>query len=128
MEINEDMINNLKSQISPEMIENFSKMMKEKSNVVETEQNNTTSQNTETHTGPDLNNIDMNMVLKMSKMLGNLNDKENPNSNLLNSLKPYLRESRKGKLDSYSALLNMSKMAGMTEIFKKKNSKDDIDG
>ena len=37
--------------------------------------------------------------------------KNDPRNNLLNSLKPYLRDNKKEKLDNYINLLNMSKIA-----------------
>ena len=46
------------------------------------------------------------------------NNKNDPRSNLLNSLKPYLRDNKKEKLDSYVNLLNMSKIA---EVLKNTN-------
>ena len=40
-----------------------------------------------------------------------MNMKNDPRNNLLNSLKPYLRDNKKEKLDNYINLLNMSKIA-----------------
>mgnify|MGYP003289418018 CR=1 FL=1 len=40
-----------------------------------------------------------------------MNKKDNPGSNLLHSLKPYLRDSRKSKLDQYANLLNITRIA-----------------
>ena len=39
-----------------------------------------------------------------------MNVKNDPRSNLLQSLKPYLNDSRKSKIDQYIQLLNMSKV------------------
>ena len=67
----------------------------------------------------DLNNIDMNTIMKISSAFGNMNQNKNdPRANLLNSLKPYLRDNKKEKLDSYVNLLNMSKIA---EVLKNTN-------
>ena len=41
------------------------------------------------------------------------NSKNDPRANLLNSLKPYLRDSKKSKLDNYMNLLNVSKIADL---------------
>jgi len=56
------------------------------------------------------NGIDMEMLLKMKAMIDKMNMQDDPRANLLRSLKPYLKDSRKEKLDQYVQLLNMSKM------------------
>ena len=56
-------------------------------------------------------NIDMNTVLKMRKIMENMNNsKNNPRANLLLSLKPYLRQSRKQKIDQYIQLFSMGEL------------------
>ena len=55
------------------------------------------------------NNIDMNTILKFKQIMDNINsNKDDPRSNLLLSLKPYLKQSRKDKVDQYIQLFNMS--------------------
>lgn len=138
MNIDENAMNNIKnmvdrgnisdaiSQISPEMIQNFSKMFAEQS------QNNTASQpstnnetsnqnsngntNSKSNEAFNLNGIDMNTIMKMSSAFGKMNTKNDPRANLLNSLKPYLRDNKKNKLDNYMNLLNVGKIA---ELMKK---------
>ena len=122
------------SQISPEMIESFSKMMnsnsvqsKDSSSNGSTYTNNTSnykgvnstgkSENTNNN-GFDFSNIDMNTLMKMQSVMKNMNNKNDPSYNLLNSLKPYLRESRQEKIDQYANLLNFSKIA---EAFNNSN-------
>ena len=56
-------------------------------------------------------NIDMNTIMKMKSIMDNMNNKNDPRANLLYSLKPYLRDSKKSKLDQYVNLLNISKIA-----------------
>ena len=123
------------SQISPEMIENFSKMMnsnsvqsKGDSSNVNTYKNNTSNyKSSDGSTNPespnsssfDFSNIDMNTLMKMQSVMKNMNNKNDPSYNLLNSLKPYLRESRQEKIDQYANLLNFSKIA---EAFNNSNS------
>ena len=53
--------------------------------------------------------IDMETILKMKTLMEQMNRRDTPDSNLLASLKPYLKESRKNKVDQYIGLLNMSK-------------------
>ena len=47
------------------------------------------------------------------------NTKNDPRANLLASLKPYLRDSKKSQLDNYMNLLNVTKIA---EIMKNTNT------
>lgn len=52
--------------------------------------------------------IDMNTILKMKSVMEKMNQKKNdPRSNLLLSLKPYLKQSRQDKVDQYIQLFNM---------------------
>ncbi|MBO4293385.1 MAG: hypothetical protein J5881_03245 [Clostridia bacterium] len=133
------------SQISPEMIENFSKMMNNNSSPKQSSFNNSTykkkpenssssgyntniknnafdgginNDSTANNSGFDFSNIDMNTLMKMQSVMKNMNNKNDPSYNLLNSLKPYLRESRQEKIDQYANLLNFSKIA---EAFNNSN-------
>lgn len=54
--------------------------------------------------------IDFETLLKMQSIIGKLNTKDDPRSNLLLSLKPYLKPSRKDKVEQYIKLFNMSKV------------------
>lgn len=95
--IGEEQVNDAISKISPEMIQNFSDMMGEKNN---------------TNSSENFGNIDMETLLKIKSILDKLNNKGNdPRSNLLNSLKPYMRESRKENIDKYSKLLKIADLA-----------------
>lgn len=141
MNIDDNTINNIKnmvnngnlseamSQISPEMIENFSKMLSNQENNQNQEpnsNNNNNNNNNNNSASPndtfDFSNIDMNTIMKMSSVMGKMNNSANdPRANLLNSLKPYLRDSKKGKLDNYMNLLNVAKIA---EIMKDNNKEN----
>lgn len=131
------------SNISPEMIQNFSKMLSNQQNN-QTQNNNSQAEQAQ-HSGGnnqnfnpennnfnnnsnnnnmnfDLNNIDMNTIMKMSSILGKVNNpKDDPRANLLNSLKPYLRDSKKGQLDNYMSLLNVAKIADIMKDNNKEN-------
>ena len=111
------------SQISPEMMQNFSKMLSNPNTKNEQENSNTTNNQAQTKNSTsnnfDLNNIDMDTIMKFSSAFGKIkNSKNDPRANLLNSLKPYLRDEKKGKIDQYMNLLNVSKIA---EIMKDNN-------
>lgn len=54
--------------------------------------------------------IDMDTLLKMKQILSSMNsNKDDPRTNLLISLKPYLKESRKKKVDQYIKLFGIGK-------------------
>ena len=91
-------INQILSQISPDMINNLNNMM-----------NNNKSNQSSNST--NFSNLDMATIMKMKNIMDNLNKKDDPRANLLHSLKPYLRDSKKDKLDQYVNLLNISKIA-----------------
>ena len=59
--------------------------------------------------------------MKITSAFNKMNDKNDPRTNLLYSLKPYLRETRKEKLDQYVNLLNVSKIAEILKDDKKEN-------
>lgn len=56
-------------------------------------------------------NFDINTMLKMKNIMDKMNSTKNDSrSNLLLSLKPYLNDGRKKKLDQYMQFLNISKI------------------
>ena len=123
------------SQISPEMMQNFSKMLSNQNN--SQNQNNTqnssfdsnqqnynesNNNSSNTNNNFDFSNLDMDTIMKLSSAFGKMkNLKNDPRANLLNSLKPYLRDEKKGKIDQYMNLLNVSKIA---EIMKDNNKEN----
>ena len=56
-------------------------------------------------------NFDINTMMKMKSIMDKMSSSRNdPRSNLLQSLKPYLNDNRKEKLDQYMQFLNISKV------------------
>ena len=54
--------------------------------------------------------IDINSILKLKKIMDSMNSKkDDPRSRLLLSLKPYLKESRRKKVDQYIQLFGLGK-------------------
>ncbi len=104
-------LNNILSQVSPEMINNLSSMLN--SNNSGSSYGNSQSNNF---------NLDMNTIMKMKSIMENMNNKNDPRANLLYSLKPYLRDSKKDKLDQYVNLLNVSKIAELMNNNNKDNN------
>lgn len=59
----------------------------------------------------EMPNIDLNTMLKMKSIVDSMNRQQNdPRANLLRSLKPYLKSSRKEKVDQYIKLFSMGKV------------------
>lgn len=74
--------------------------------------------------GSSGSSIDMDTMLKIGNIMSKMNSSENDaRSNLLLSLKPYLRESRRGKVEQYIKLLNMSKVL---EVFNSNSDKGKV--
>lgn len=70
---------------------------------------NSSNDNNSTENSND-SNIDINTILKMKKIMDSVNsNKDDPRSNLLLSLKPYLKESRRKKVDQYIQLFGIGK-------------------
>lgn len=96
-----------------DMIKNISKMINEGNipdevkNIVNNLKSDNSSSVNDCNTSP---NIDIETMLKMKSIFEKMNSTEDPRANLLRSLKPYLKDSRKSKVDQYIQLFNMSKV------------------
>ena len=115
------------SNIPPDVMQNFSSMMNNNgnnNNNFNTSSNssaslsNTNSSSNSNQNSFDFSNIDMNTIMKMKNIMEKMNNTNDPRSNLLASLKPYLRDNKKEKLDQYANLMNFAKIA---EILKNDN-------
>ena len=104
-------LHNMLSQVSPEMLNNLSSMFQSNSSTGSITNTSTDSSNSF--------NLDPQTLMKMTSIINNMNKKDNPGTNLLHSLKPYLRDSRKNKLDQYSNLLNITRIAEAMKNDKK---------
>ncbi len=74
---------------------------------------NTTESNAQRNSDDsfEMPNIDLNTMLKMKSIVDSMNKQQNdPRANLLRSLKPYLKPSRKEKVDQYIKLFSMGKV------------------
>lgn len=94
--------------------DDMSEMVNNLFNMINKEKDNISNQNTPT--GENIgnsfntNNIDLETIMKMKTIIDKMNTKNDPRSNLLLSLKPYLNDNRKSKIDQYINLMNMSKV------------------
>lgn len=106
----------------PDNIKNILNNMNN-SNGTSTNTNSNTSSNDATDESSEKNNsststtnnpfenFDMNTFFKMQQIMNSMNDTKNDSrANLLRSLKPYLKESRKNKVDQYIQLMKMGKI------------------
>lgn len=107
--------------ISPDMVNNLFNMFNNSNS-----NNNSSTNSSDDFSHQDYNNssnstinqencfgnagIDFETIMKMKTIIDKMNTKDDPRSNLLQSLKPYLKDSRKSKVDQYIQLMNMSKV------------------
>ena len=131
--LNNGNIKDMLSQIPPDTLKNFSSMInnntsQSNNHTAKEEDANSNTTSTQSSSGSsnnfnnfDFSNIDMNTIMKMKSVMEKMNHSSDPRSNLLQSLKPYLREEKKSKLDQYSNLLNMTTLI---ELFNQNNGKE----
>ena len=108
-------INNMASQnnISPDMLNNLMNMFNNSSSESNNNSqniNNSSDSSKSQDNSFNNNGIDFETIMKMKTIIDKMNVKDDPRANLLQSLKPYLNESRKSKVDQYIQLMNMSKV------------------
>ena len=105
--------------ITPEMIGNLANMLKsgnsDDSSASSNFSHSENSSNSNEGSNSSVNNIDFETILKLKSIMETLNKKDDPRSNLLYSLKPYLRESKQKKLDQY---VNLLKITNLSNLFK----------
>ncbi len=105
-----DKFNIDKNSISPEMINNLMNSLgvSSQNNSNQNEENHSSQSNSEA--GQNSSNFDFETILKMKSIIDKMNVKDDPRSNLLQSLKPYLNENRRSKIDQYVQLMNLSRV------------------
>lgn len=59
--------------------------------------------------------FDINTILKMKNIMDRMNNKNNPRNNLLYSLKPFLRDNKKEKLEQYIKISNILSILELLE-------------
>ena len=79
-------------------------------------QSNTSNNNEDQQSSPQ---IDMETILKLQNVMSKMKSFNNNDdmSQLLNSLKPYLRNEKKEKVDEYIKLIKMGKMTQAFDLF-----------
>ena len=94
-----------KDKISPDMINNLMNMLGNSNG-----ENKDNYDNSENNSSRAPGGIDIETLLKIKTIMDKMNTHDDPRSTLLQSLKPYLNENRKNKIDQYIKLMNMSKI------------------
>ena len=74
---------------------------------------NTSTSNSTNSQNSTNSSVDFETIMKMKSIMEKMNNNNDPRANLLISLKPYLKESRKEKVDQYIKLFGMSKVIEM---------------
>ena len=87
--------------ISPETISAMVQMLGNNTN------SNDNNDNSENKSTP---NIDFETIMKLKTAFDKMNSKDDPRAKLLLALKPYLKESRKEKVEQYIQFLSISKV------------------
>lgn len=101
--------------ISPDTINNLLSAINS-ANSSNSDTSSSSNTNTNSSSSEGKSSIDFETILKLKNIMEKLNSKDDSRSRLLISLKPYLKESRKNKLDQYIQLMNMTKVM---EVFSK---------
>lgn len=89
----------------------FQDILKEKNidlnSVLGSSSNSQNSNNINSENNSNSFDFDINTILKMKSILDKINNNNNPRNNLLYSLKPFLRDDKKEKLDQYIKISNI---------------------
>lgn len=112
LNITPEMIGNLANMLNSNTKNNFSATSDTSNSTDSADFKSNTNSSDETNSS---SNIDFATILKLKSIMETLNKKDDPRSNLLYSLKPYLRESKQKKLDQY---VNLLKITELSSLFK----------
>ena len=89
-----------------DVLNNFSNILKEKNidlNNLLGEEKSSSNDNTDT----DGFSFDINTILKIKEIMDSMNNQNGPRNQLLHSLKPYLEDTKKEKLEQYIKIANL---------------------
>lgn len=101
---------NTSNNMNPEMLQNLMKMFSGMNQNGTDNVHNSSNETSSSEANP-FNNIDIGTILKLKGVMEKMqNTKDDPRSNLLLSLKPYLKDSRKSKVEQYIQLFHMTKI------------------
>ena len=94
----------------PAKINTIFNMMQNTTNPSNHSENNSSTASQNSNVGTSTEMPDIETIMKIKKVMDSMKTTSNdPGINLLSSLKPYLRDEKKSKVDQYIKILNMSK-------------------
>ena len=105
-------LNNIAGQnnVSPDMVNNLFNMLNNSNASNNANSSSDSSNSNDSQSSENTSGIDIETIMRMKTIMDKMNAKDDPRANLLQCLKPYLKESRKSKVDQYIQLMNMSKI------------------
>ena len=108
-------MNNQNNQIPDDIKNIINSMSQNSSNSGNTDsKNKDTSSSENTSSDSSMPEFDMATIMKLKRVMESMKSSSNdPRANLLKSLKPYLKESRKEKVDQYIQIFGMGKVFEM---------------
>jgi len=89
------------------VLNNFSDILKEKNIDLNSILGGENPPNTETNQNDEDFSFDINTILKIKNIMSAMNGKNGPRNQLLHSLKPYLEDTKKEKLEQYIKIANL---------------------
>lgn len=111
LENNEGVPNNIKEMISglknSSTNSNIPNNSNQENNI---DNNNVSNDNSSSNNDNPFNNIDIDMILKAKRIADTMSSNNDPRKSLLLSLKPYLKDEKKDKIDTYIQFLSLSKV------------------
>lgn len=122
--MNDNNMNNIMEQLN-QMLSNNT-VPDELKTIVDNLKNSSSDKSSEqSSNGSNSFNIDMGTMLKMKQVMDSINSsKDDPRTNLLLSLKPYLKDSRKKKVEQYIKLFGIEKAFQAFDFLGGENKND----
>lgn len=106
-----------------EIFEQFNNILKDKN--IDLNQILGDEKSEETNTSSDFDfNFDLDTLLKFKNIFNKINDSNSPRNNLLNSLKPFLKDNKKYQLNQYIKIANL--ITAIESMEKKEESHKEI--
>ena len=124
-----DVLKNITSNLNRTNSENYNNSNSENNSTINANSftssvSDANSKSDETSSSPE---FDINMIMKMKNIMDSMKtNKNDPRANLLKSLKPYLNNNRKEKVDQYIQLFNMSKIFEIINPLGGDSKKNDV--
>lgn len=111
--------NNYTNGINTNNSYNYSSNTQEKNDIKNNNYSfSTSNENNNSNYNLNNSNIDMETLMKIQKIMSKMkNSSDDDMSKLLLSLKPYLRNGKKEKIDEYIQLIKMGKMTQLLDLF-----------